>query len=360
MHGIVLSRIAAGLNPIGGAVAAPRWRRASLSHETIMDSPLPANPSLPGHAGTASARGRQLSGLLFAGGAFLLWGVSPIYWKALRELPALEIIVHRSLWSLLLGLLCCLRSAQRQELREALSSGRQMALLGVTALLISTNWLVYVWAVNVGRMLQTSLGYYITPLVNVLLGALVLGERLRRPQAVAVALAAGGVGLLTLSYGFFPWVSLVLALSFGLYGLMRKMAPVRALTGLTVETLLLGVPALIYVVHLEGSGRSAFLHRGIGTDLLLIGAGVLTALPLWLFTLGARRLTLASLGFIQYLAPSCIFLLGVFVYREPFSMAQLVTFGLIWSALGLYSWDALRAYRGAAIGARAATQSAAK
>jgi chloramphenicol-sensitive protein RarD len=263
----------------------------------------------------------------------------------MQSLPALEIIVHRTVWSFVFGLALVLAGGQWHAFIGVFRKPRLLLVLLGSALLISCNWLIYVWAVNRGRMVEASLGYYITPLVNVLLGMLFLKERLRPPQRVAVLLAAAGVTFLTVSHGVFPWISLALAGSFGLYGLIRKVASVSALIGLTVETLLIGGPALLYLVHLDRIGQSAFRHQGPAMDLLLIGSGVLTGLPLLLFTLGARRITMATLGFIQYLGPSCILLLGVLVYNEPFSKNQIVTFAMIWSALALYSWDAVRFFR---------------
>ena len=207
------------------------------------------------------------------------------------------------------------------------------------------NWFLFIWAINSNHILQTSLGYYINPLVNILLGMVFLGERLSWMQWIAVALAALAVGLLTLRYGHFPWVSLALAFSFAFYGLIRKIAPVGALVGLTVETLLLSVPAIGYLVYIDTLGQGSFLRAGISTDLLLIGAALVTALPLVLFTLGARRLHLSTMGFLQYIAPSCTFLLAILVYAEPLVQGQLLTFVLIWTALILYSADSVATYR---------------
>jgi chloramphenicol-sensitive protein RarD len=189
------------------------------------------------------------------------------------------------------------------------------------------------------------LGYYINPLVNVVLGMVFLRERLRRAQTVAVALAAAGVLYLTVRYGVFPWVSLALAFSFGIYGLIRKVASVNALVGLTVETLLLTIPAAVWVFHLHQTHSGTFLQTGAHTDLLLVGTGMLTATPLLLFNLGAKRITLATLGFIQYTAPTGMLLLGITMFGEPFTRTQAVTFGLIWTALAIYSWDSVRMHR---------------
>jgi len=217
-----------------------------------------------------------------------------------------------------------------------------------TALIVGGNWLLYIWAVNHDRLLQASLGYYINPLVNVVLGVVFLKERLRRPQIVAVVLAAAAVIYLTVYYGEFPWIALTLGVTFGLYGLIRKIAPVGSLVGLTVETLLLSIPALGYLFYLDSHGQGSIFRVGLKTDLMLMGCALVTAIPLLFFTLGARRLYLSTVGLLQYIAPSCMFILAVFLFREPFSSTQVVTFILIWTALAIYSTDSVRYYRGKA------------
>jgi chloramphenicol-sensitive protein RarD len=231
------------------------------------------------------------------------------------------------------------------ELVEALRSPRTLLVLMLTTLLVSVNWLLYIWAVNAGYLLQASLGYYITPLVNVLLGMLFLKERLRRPQALAVLLAGAAVAFRTVSYGQFPWIALTLAFCFGLYGLIRKVAPVGPLVGLTVETLLLTPIGVAYLIYLERVDAGALFHGDLAMDALLIGTGLITAFPLLFFNLGARRINLSTVGLMQYIAPSGMFLLAVLVYGEPFTVVQLWTFALIWIALAIYSIDSLRAYR---------------
>ncbi|MFO7644222.1 MAG: EamA family transporter RarD [Desulfosarcina sp.] len=288
---------------------------------------------------------QPVAGTVFAFSAFLIWGLSPIYWKALDGVAAFEIILHRILWSFVFLMPLVWIGRQGAELKKTLTSPKMLAILLFTAILVGGNWLIYIWAVNNGRVLQASLGYYINPLVNVVLGMVFLRERLRSAQTVAVILAGLGVLNLTLGYGVFPWVSLALAFSFACYGLVRKVAPVGALVGLTVETLLLTVPAGIWVFHLHQTGAGTFLQATSQTDLLLLGTGVITATPLLLFNLGAKRITLATLGFIQYTAPTGMFLLGITLFGEPFSRTQALTFGLIWAALAIYSWDTLRALR---------------
>jgi chloramphenicol-sensitive protein RarD len=284
-------------------------------------------------------------GLAYAGSAFLIWGLSPVYWKALGVVPALEITMHRMIWSFLFLMCLILLQRRRHEFVGVLKNGRMLLTLFSTAMIISGNWLLYIWAVNNNYLLQASLGYYINPLVNVVLGLVFLQERLRRPQILAVLLAASGVLYLTISYGEFPWISLTLALSFGLYGLIRKVAPVGALVGLAVETMLLSPPAVLYLVYLNSQGADTIFRVSLKLDLLLIGCAPLTAVPLLLFTLGAKRLYLSTLGLMQYIGPSGMFLLAVFFYNEPFSTTQIRTFVMIWAALGIYSTDSVIYYR---------------
>ena len=296
-------------------------------------------------ANTSKAQSESILGLIYAGSAFLIWGLSPVYWKALDIVPALEITLHRVIWSFVF--LICLLLLQRrwQEFVRVLKSYRMLLTLISTAILVSANWLLYIWAVNNNYMLQASLGYYINPLVNVVLGLLFLKERLRRAQIIAVLMAAIGVLYLTISYGELPWISLILALSFGLYGLIRKVAPVGALVGLAVETMLLTPPAVIYLVYLHSQGADFIFHVSFKLDLLLIGCAPLTAVPLLFFTLGAKRLYLSTVGLMQYIGPSGMFLLAVFLYREPFSTVQVWTFAMIWAALAIYSTDSVNHYR---------------
>ena len=217
--------------------------------------------------------------------------------------------------------------------------------LFITAIFISGNWFLYIWAVNNDYLLQASLGYYINPLVNVVLGMVFLQERLRKPQMIAVLLATIGVLYLTIQYGEFPWIALALALSFGLYGLIRKMAPVGSLVGLAVETMLISLPATMFLLYLDSQGVGTIFRVNFKLDLLLIGCAPLTAVPLLFFTLGAKRLYLSTLGLMQYIGPSGMFVMAVFVYGEPFSKAQVWTFVMIWSALAIYSTDSVLYYR---------------
>jgi chloramphenicol-sensitive protein RarD len=294
---------------------------------------------------SADDRRKTLAGVFYAGMAFLIWGISPVYWKAMKQVPALEIVTHRVVWSFFLLMALVWGQHRRGELKSVLQTPRTMLILALTTLLVTINWLLYIWAVNAGYMLQASLGYYINPLVNVLLGMVFLKERLRRPQALAVLLACGAVIFRTVSYGEPPWIALTLGFTFGLYGLIRKVAPVGSLVGLTVETLLLTAPGIVYLAWLEWRGAGALFHGSLLLDVLLLGTGILTAVPLLFFNLGARRINLSTVGLMQYIAPSGMFLLAVLVYGEPFTTAQLWTFLLIWTALAIYSIDSVRMYR---------------
>ena len=292
-----------------------------------------------------TARRQTIAGVFYAGMAFLIWGVSPMYWKAMQGVPALEIIAHRTVWALLFLIVVVLVQGRWSELNGVLRTARSMGILFVTAVLVCINWLVYVWAVNAGYLLQASLGYYINPLVNVLLGLVFLRERLSRHQTGAVLLACLAVAYRTIALGQLPWIALTLGFGFGIYGLIRKVAPVTSLVGLTLETLWLTPFALAYLAGLELSGEGAFGHGSPLRDILLAGTGVVTAVPLLCFNLGARRINLSTLGLMQFIAPSCMFLLAVAAYGEPFAADQWWTFALIWTGLGIYSIDSLRRFR---------------
>jgi len=285
------------------------------------------------------------NGFLFGFLAYFVWGFFPVFFKQVKHLPALEVVSHRIVWSLFFLVLLISWRGEWLALRRALASRRSMAYLLATALLISTNWLVFIVAVGQGQVLQSSLGYFITPLVNVLLGVVVLRERLRLWQVVSIGLAVGGVAVQVVTLGQFPTVALVLAVTFGLYGLLRKMAPVEALTGLAIETGMLWLPAMGYLVCAAAGNGGHFLGRLPQDALLLPLAGVLTAIPLLLFAAAARRLRLTTIGFLQYLTPSLHFLQAVFLYREPFGTAHLVSFCSIWAGLLVYSLDAARQAR---------------
>jgi chloramphenicol-sensitive protein RarD len=290
-------------------------------------------------------RSEPVLGVIYAGVAFLIWGLAAVYWKELKSVPPLEIIAHRVSWSFFLLLFLIVLKRQWAEFIAILQNPQMLLILVASAILLAANWLLYVWAVNNDHLLQASLGYYINPLVNVVLGLVFLKERLRRPQVLAVLLAATGVLYLTIQYGQFPWISIGLAMSFGFYGLIRKVVPTTPLLGLTVETLLLSLPAIGFLIFLDTRGSGSLFRVNFNLDLLLMGCAPLTAVPLLCFTAGAKRLYLATLGLMQYIAPSGMFLLAVFFYREPFSTAQVWTFVMIWTALVIYSTDSVIYFR---------------
>lgn len=282
-------------------------------------------------------------GVIYAMMAFLIWGVCPLYFKQISEVPAPEILTHRIIWSCVLLLALVIGSRQWFRVQAVLRTPRQLFILLASALLVASNWLLFIWAVNHDHLLESSLGYYINPLFNILLGMLFLGERLRRTQWLAVALATLGVLIQVILIGHLPWIALLLASTFSIYGLIRKQLPVDAQTGLLIETLWLTPLALIYLFGLAQSPTSDLGANPISLNLWLLAAGVITTVPLLLFTAGARLIRLSTLGFIQYLGPSLMFLLALFYYGEPVEPAKLLTFGFIWSALALFSWDGWQA-----------------
>jgi chloramphenicol-sensitive protein RarD len=293
-----------------------------------------------------SGRGAEdRSGLIAGIAAFGTWGLIPVYWKLFTSLSASEILAHRFVWTT--GFLVGLLSWQRRwpEVREAIRSRRALFYCLASGVAISVNWFCFIWAVNVGRVIETSLGYFMTPLMNVLLGATFLREKLTRLQLLSVSLALVGVLNLTLGYGRFPWLAIILCVSFGLYGLLRKKSGVRPIPGLFLETALLAPVAAAYLLFLQGAGNSAFSSNGWSMALLLVTTGVVTGLPLVWFGHAARHLRLTTLGFLQYLAPSCSFFLGVFLYHETFTRAHLITFTFIWVALIIFTAEAIWRWR---------------
>lgn len=291
------------------------------------------------------SRSESITGLLVAVQAFLIWGLSPLYWRHLSDVPAIESLLHRVVWSLLFLAPIIVFQKKGGAFLGALTSVRTLAILALTTFLVGSNWFIFIWSINSGHVLQTSLGYYINPLVTVFLGMIFLKERLTGKQKVAVLIAGIGVAWLTVDYGRLPWVSLALAFSFAFYSLVRKMVDVGPLVGLTVETLLMTIPAALYLGTLGAQGKGAFLHMGIATDLLLMGTALMTALPLLLFNLGAKALPLSTIGFIQYIAPTCTFLLAILYFKEPLNPSLVRTFALIWCALALVTWDSVARYR---------------
>jgi len=281
------------------------------------------------------------NGTLAALAAYTLWGILPIYWKLVERAPAAEILSHRAVWALVVVVI--LLSVQRQWGWVSRIAQKPAILLPfvATTLLLAVNWLIYLWANNNGHIVEVSLGYFINPLFSVLLGVLFLRERMRPGQWAAIGLALAGVTYLTISYGHLPWIALSLALTFGFYGLMRKTAPLGSVEGLTIETGLMFLPALIYLGYLAARGTGTFGSAGVPTSLLLAGAGLATAIPLILFTKGARSVPLSTLGVLQYIAPTLQFLVGVVIFREGFSQSQTIGFTIIWTALLLYWLEGL-------------------
>ena len=278
------------------------------------------------------------SGFVHALAASVVWGLLPIYWKWLKAVPPLQLLAHRIVWSFVL--LVVVRVTTRTW-----GSPRTLELpvirsCAVSAVLIGINWLTYIWAVNAGYIVETSLGYFISPLLNVLLGVVVFRERLRPMQWVPVALATIGVVYLTIGYGTLPWIALTLAGSFGLYGWAKKILPIGSISGLTVETGMLLLPAVGYLIACQIAGTGAFAHVDAKTDILLIGAGTATTLPLLMFATAARRVRLSVLGLVQYVAPTLQLLLGVLVYRESFPSARAIGFGLVWLGLFIFVVEA--------------------
>jgi len=283
-------------------------------------------------------------GILYGVGAYALWGFFPIYWKLLHHISAIQLIGHRIIWSCLLLLVVIVITKQWADFRRTVTL-KVIGVYAVAAILIGLNWYIYVWAVIAGRVVETSLGYFINPLISVMLGVIFFRERLRVAQWAPVVIAAIGVSYLAYIYGRPPYVALALALTFGLYGLAKKLSPLGSLYGLTVETGILLVPALIYLTFAEFNGTGAFLHTGASSDLLMIGAGVVTTVPLLMFASAARSIPLWVVGLLQYIAPTIQFMLGVFVYKEEFSRNQLIGFSIVWFALAIFLVENYLAHR---------------
>lgn len=299
---------------------------------------LSANDSTPTEKAAADIK----LGLICAIAAYTFWGLFPLYLKLLSEVSALEILAHRIFWSVPFGAVLILMRKQWGEVLTAIRSPRVLVFLAIAALAISTNWLIYVWAVIHDRILEASLGYYINPLMYVAAGVFILGEKLRTPQIFAVALAGGGVLVMTFGAGVFPWVSLVLAFLFTAYGYIRKTTPVGAMPGLFIETSLLAPFAMVYVLMLMNAGEAVFQAQSLGFDIILMLAGPVTVIPLVLFALSTRRLTLTTIGLLQYIGPTLQLMLGLY-YGEAFTVFHAISFGLIWIALAVFSVDAMRA-----------------
>jgi chloramphenicol-sensitive protein RarD len=284
-------------------------------------------------------------GFLYAGGAYLLWGFLPFYMKALSHVPAWEIIPHRILWSVPVAGLVIWWKGLGPDIRAAFSSPRTLAMAGLTASIITINWGVYVWAISSGRALETALGYYINPLFSVFMAAVLIGEKLNRPQMFAISLAVIAVGILTWEAGGLPWVSLALTFSWGFYAYFKKTLPVGPTQGFFLEVLILSVPALLMWAWFEKSGTSHLTHGSWTDAFLLACAGLVTAVPLILYANGAKLLRLSTIAVMQYSAPTMIFLIAVFVFKEPFGWQKMAAFVLIWSALAIYTWSLIRAHQ---------------
>ncbi len=287
-------------------------------------------------------------GILYGIGAYILWGFFPIYWKFLHVVPALQVIGHRISWSFIVLILFILLTKQWQDFRAVAFHPKTIGTYAIAGVLLSINWLVYVWGVNAGFIVETSLGYFINPLLSVLLGVIFLRERLRLAQWIPVVIAAIGVLYLTFVYGRLPWIALSLAFSFGIYGLVKKIAPLGSLYGLTLETAMVFPAALIYLLFVNSTGDGAFLHNGLTIDLLLAGAGIVTTIPLLMFASAAKQIPLSMVGILQYIAPTLQFLIGVFIYKEPFDRSHLIGFGIVWVALVIFWVENYLAHRAAA------------
>ena len=278
-------------------------------------------------------------GLAAVAAAFFIWGLLPLYLKSLHSVPVLQVTAHRLVWGCVFAFAWLAMRRELTTVWSALSQPHTRSRLCLSALLISINWITYVWGIANGRVVETSLGYFINPLLNVVLGVVVLSERLNRTQWTAVAIAAIGVSYLTWSAGHPPWLALTLAITFGLYGLVRKVVQVDALAGLASETLILLPFGLGFLVWCQLAGTAAFVHQGVGIDVLLILAGPLSALPLVLFAFGARRIPYSTVGLMQYIGPTLQLSLGIFVFHEPFTQDRAIGFSLIWTALAIYAAD---------------------
>jgi len=293
-------------------------------------------------AADLSADAKARRGFFLALGAYFMWGLLPFYMKAVAHLPLAEVIANRVVWSLPIAAAVLIWAGRTTDFKLAIRTPRSLAMAALTATLISINWGIYVWAIAVDRTVETALGYYINPLVSIVVAAVLLGERLDRLQMAAVALAAIAVTVLTVEAGKLPWVSLALAFSFAAYGFFRKTLPIGPSQGFLLEVLLLSVPALCYIVYLIATGQDHLVSSTGADTMLLIGCGPVTAVPLLFFAFGARLLRLSTIGIMQYIAPTMVFLIAVLVFHEPFGTTEATAFVLIWTALAMYSWSMFR------------------
>jgi len=284
-------------------------------------------------------------GILYGVGAYALWGLFPIYWKQLHDVDAVQVIGHRISWSFVILIVYIVVAGRWKDFRSVAFNLKTIGVYSVAGILLAVNWLVYVWGVNAGFIVESSLGYFINPLLSVLLGVIFLRERLRPWQWVPVGIAAVGVGYLTFVYGRLPWIALSLAFSFGFYGFVKKLSPLGSLYGLTLETGILFPVALIYLVFVGSTGTGAFRHEGGTVDLFLIGSGIATTIPLLMFASAAKQIPLSIVGMLQYIAPSLQFLIGVLVYKEPFDQPHFIGFSIVWVALIIFAIESYLANR---------------
>jgi chloramphenicol-sensitive protein RarD len=300
--------------------------------------PQLTSQTVPDHSQTQEHN----KGVLLALAAFIMWGIAPVYFKQLIHIDAVEILAQRIIWAVLFLIMISLFSSQLHKTIAVLKQPKQLALLSLTACLLGFNWGLFIWSVNNNHMLEASLGYYINPLINVLMGYLFLSERLRRRQGLAVTLALSGVIIQLISFGSVPYIALSLAVSFSIYGLLHKKTHIESIPGLLVEALILLPFAILYWIFMEPSNTSNMANNNLSTNLLLLSAGIVTTLPLLCFTGAAKRLQYTTLGFIQYIGPSLMFILAIQFYDETLGLKETITFGCIWLALLIFSWDSFR------------------
>ena len=276
-------------------------------------------------------------GVIYAIGAYALWGLLPLFWKILEDVPAFQILCHRISWSLVFLIFIHMIRKNFSWLKDAFKNKRTVITFLTTSILLSANWFTYIWAVNNGRTIEASLGYFINPLLCVILGVIVLKERPDKWSWIAISLAGAGIGYTVIVYGSIPWIAFVLAGSFSIYGLLRKQASLNSLQGLTFETLILFLPATAILIYFEVKGIGSFGHVTFTKNVYLSLAGIVTSVPLLLFAAAARRIELTSLGILQYIAPTLQFIIGLLVFREDFSRSRLVGFSFVWVALIIYT-----------------------
>jgi len=284
-------------------------------------------------------------GIVLALSAYSIWGIFPIYWKLLHQVPALQLLCHRIVWSFVVMITFIMLTGQIRKFGKTALSWKVVGIYAVASVLIGINWLLYVWAVNAGHIIETSLGYFINPLLSVLLGVIFLRERLRIGQWIPIIITAGAVSFLAISHGQLPWIALSLAFSFATYGLIKKIAPLSALYGLLLETIILLIPATYFLFSCEQAGNGAFMHSSLTIDLLLIGAGIATTIPLLMFAAAAQRIPLSLIGIMQYLSPTLGLIIGYFIYNEPFDNAQIIGYSLVWLSLLIFASESYLHYR---------------